>query len=445
MKIINKILAALLVLVMMATMLPVAFAEGVNYNAESGTTVSVDLAFDNICGFQFNWSDITYSNKGIITSVTGDGSKMNLTGGIYDKGAFYFPVNGSQNAVFTLKFVVSGAVGETCAISVKYKVVDDGSDISREETKEFSITIVPGHTHSYDWKSNDSQHWQECSCGDKINSGSHNWDWVIDTPAGEFTPGKKHEACKTCGLKRNENTPIDPTHQCQFGEWKSDANTHWKECACGEKSEQGDHNWDWVIDAPAGEFTPGKKHEACKVCGLKRNENTPIEPGHQCQYGDWKHDKDTHWKECSCGAKINQGTHTFGNWVTTKHPSATEIGAQERVCSVCGAKQTKQLDPTGESPKPTDPTDPSKPTEPSVPTEPSTPVDPTEPSTPVEPTDPSSPSTTPSEPTTPTEPGEGDPDDHRCCWIWLLIILLIIAALLYFFLVYKKRKERKAK
>ena len=52
MKILNKILAALLVLVMVAAMLPVAFAEGASYNAESGTTLSVDLTLDNINGFE---------------------------------------------------------------------------------------------------------------------------------------------------------------------------------------------------------------------------------------------------------------------------------------------------------------------------------------------------------------------------------------------------------
>ena len=173
-------------------MLPVAFAEGASYNAESGTTLSVDLTLDNINGFELDWSDITFTNKDIIASVTGDGSKMNIFGEVNDHHAFYYSAE-TKNAVFTLKFAVSGAVGQTCNISVKYKVVDPGSDYSRIVTENFSITIVSGHTHSYEWKNDDNQHWQECSCGDKINYGGHDWQWVIDINAGEFTPGKKHE------------------------------------------------------------------------------------------------------------------------------------------------------------------------------------------------------------------------------------------------------------
>ena len=653
MKITNKILAVLLVLVMTVAMIPATFAAGTSYEAETGTTVSVDLTMDNISGFEIHWSDITYSNQNIIASVSGDGSKMNLAGNVYNEGAFYYLLTGSQDAVFTLNFEVNGSVGDTCTITVPYKVVDDGSIYSRIVTEEFTITIIAGHVHSYEWKSNDNQHWKECACGDKIELGDHAWDWVVDTPAGEFTPGvkheecgtcgatrkentpidpthrhsysgwksdddqhwkecscgdkielgahdwkwvtdtaageftpgkkheecevcgatrslntpidpthqhsysgwktndnqhwkecscgdkielgahdwkwvtdtaagehtpgKKHEECEVCGAKRNLNTPITPTHQHSYGGWRSDDDQHWKECSCGDKIELGAHDWNWVIDTAAGEFTPGKKHEECEVCGAtrslntpidpthqhsysgwktndnqhwkecscgdkielgahdwkwvtdtaagehtpgkkheecevcgaKRNENTVIDPTHQCQFGDWKYNKDGHWKECACGEKDHEGAHTFGKWVTTKYPTATVAGVQERKCDVCGYKQTKKLDPTGETPKPTDPTEPA-PTDPVAPTDPSeptetAPTDPTEsaPTDPtVAPTDPS----TPGDPTDPTVPGEPVEEDDGCCWwCWLLLLLLLIIIAVLVYIYYRKRKQKQAK
>ena len=348
MKIMNKILAALLVLVMVATMIPVAFAEGTVYETESGTTVNVNLTMNNISGFQIYWSDITYSNKGIITSVAGDGSQMNLLGKVYDDvGAFYFPDSGATNAVFTLKFAVSGAVGQTCDISVKYKVVDAGSNYSREVTDTFSIKIIPSHTHSYVWESDDNQHWQKCSCGDKISVGAHQWGWVTDTNPGEFTPGVKHEECSDCGRTRNENTPIDPTHQHQHGNWSSDDNQHWKECSCGDKISVGAHQWDWVTDTNPGEFTPGKKHEECRDCGKMRNLNTPIDPTHQHQYGGWVRNDSQHWKECSCGDKIFVGDHQWG-WVVDSNPSEFTPGKQHEECRDCGGTRNENtpINPT---------------------------------------------------------------------------------------------------
>ena len=30
-----------------------------------------------------------------------------------------------------------------------------------------------GHTHKYEMKHDDTTHWEECKCGDKINEGVH--------------------------------------------------------------------------------------------------------------------------------------------------------------------------------------------------------------------------------------------------------------------------------
>ncbi len=41
--------------------------------------------------------------------------------------------------------------------------------------------------------------------------------------------------------------------------------------------------------------------------------------------------------------KIACATHTYGEWAETKAPTCTEKGAEERVCSACGNKETKDV------------------------------------------------------------------------------------------------------
>ncbi len=58
--------------------------------------------------------------------------------------------------------------------------------------------------------------------------------------------------------------------------WKSDAQSHWIECGCGEKFAVASHAFSWITDKPATASTTGLKHEECAVCGYKRNQNTVI-------------------------------------------------------------------------------------------------------------------------------------------------------------------------
>ena len=61
-----------------------------------------------------------------------------------------------------------------------------------------------GHTHNYgsDWKSDSTNHWKECSCGDKKDTAAHDFKWIVDKEATATKKGSKHEECKTCGYKR---------------------------------------------------------------------------------------------------------------------------------------------------------------------------------------------------------------------------------------------------
>ena len=72
-------------------------------------------------------------------------------------------------------------------------------------------------------------------------------------------------------------------------EWKYDENTHWHECVnegCTERTDEGKHSFKWVVDQEATATKPGVKHEECKVCGMKRSENTVIPAGTDPKTGD---------------------------------------------------------------------------------------------------------------------------------------------------------------
>lgn len=124
--------------------------------------------------------------------------------------------------------------------------------------------------------------------------------------------------------------------------WEHDDDKHWQNCGeCNETVNEGEHEFEWVIDKEATYEESGIKHEECK-CGLKRNENTEIAKlvcTHE-KLGDWKHDDDKHWQEClGCEQKFNEGEHEF-KWVTDKEATYKEAGVKHEECK-CGLKRNE--------------------------------------------------------------------------------------------------------
>ena len=138
-------------------------------------------------------------------------------------------------------------------------------------------TTTPVHTHDFgsEWKTDSSNHWNECACGEKANSAVH-------------TDADVNGKCDVCSA----DVPL-PVHEHEFGtEWKSDETNHWNECECGEKANEAAH-----ADADVN----GK----CDVCSA----DVPLPP-HEHAYGaEWKSDETNHWNECECGEKANEAAH----------------------------------------------------------------------------------------------------------------------------------------
>ena len=104
----------------------------------------------------------------------------------------------------------------------------DGSKHKECTVCGYTMTIetIPAtggeHTHSYgsDWKNDATNHWHECSCGDKADKAAHDFKWVVDKEATATQKGSKHEECRVCGYKKAAveipatgftTKPTDPT------------------------------------------------------------------------------------------------------------------------------------------------------------------------------------------------------------------------------------------
>lgn len=100
----------------------------------------------------------------------------------------------------------------------------------------------PPHEHSYTQKHDAAQHWQACSCGERLNVAKHSYgDWRETKPATETEAGSRERDCTVYDYVQTETIPM-LEHEHSYGDWQKDETQHWKECRCGEKTEVGNHS-----------------------------------------------------------------------------------------------------------------------------------------------------------------------------------------------------------
>ena len=165
-------------------------------------------------------------------------------------------------------------------------IIDTAATAATDGTKHKECTVcervletdtIPAtgsdHTHSFagEWKTDTDKHWHECSCGVKSEKATHTASgWITDTAATATTDGTKHKECTECGYVMETGTipATGSDHTHSYGsDWKSNADKHWLECACGVKSEEAAHTaGDWITDTAATSTTAGTKHKECTVC-----------------------------------------------------------------------------------------------------------------------------------------------------------------------------------
>ena len=58
------------------------------------------------------------------------------------------------------------------------------------------------HTYFEEWKTDENNHWHECSCGAQTDVKEHTFQWVVDKEATASEVGFKHEECEVCGYQK---------------------------------------------------------------------------------------------------------------------------------------------------------------------------------------------------------------------------------------------------
>lgn len=79
-------------------------------------------------------------------------------------------------------------------------------------------------------------------------------------------------------------------------------------------------------------------------CSCGETKKTPQEQHTTHTYSTiWSKNETKHWKECSCGAKTEENTHTFGEWEIIESATTTKKGLKEQTCSVCSYKKQEKI------------------------------------------------------------------------------------------------------
>ena len=216
-----------------------------------------------------------------------------------------------------------------------------------EYTQKETIPVHTHDVHDKAWKYDDTNHWQECSCGEKLNVANHAYgEWRVTKPATETEEGSKARDCTVCDYVQTETIPM-LKHEHSYGDWQKDKTQHWKECRCGKKTEVGNHTFDdWTITKEPTTTETGSRERTCSICKYTQTETLPVHT-HDVHDEAWKYDETQHWQECSCGEKLNVANHTYGDWKVTKEATETEAGSRERGCAVCEYVQVEIIPEIG--------------------------------------------------------------------------------------------------
>ena len=218
------------------------------------------------------------------------------------------------------------------------------SCINCSQTKEEFIDMIE-HSHTHNLKSNESYHWYECVCGDKIYEAPHTWDAgqmpIIPT---EDKEGLKVFTCLDC-QRTKEEILEKLEHSHYFNDMLySDEYYHWYQCICGVKNDISNHNFGKVLTLiEPTEETTGLELHNCYVCGIEKEVVIP-ELGHVHNFNVINYNETEHFSECRCGERIEIQEHILDEGQVVYEQSCTSEGAILYSCNICTYSYNESLE-----------------------------------------------------------------------------------------------------
>ena len=99
-----------------------------------------------------------------------------------------------------------------------------------------------------------------------------------ETPKPTATPKPSATPKPTETPAATAKPDTEDEHVHEFSEaWSKDADKHWHECACGEKTQEAPHSMEWTVVTEATKKVPGTEQGVCSVCGYTETRSLAYE------------------------------------------------------------------------------------------------------------------------------------------------------------------------
>ena len=282
-----------------------------------------------ICGFYMNGKISNCYNVG---EITGSGYVSKIAVSAYNDSRptnCYYLSDTDTDLNGTAKTAAEFANGDVLE-ELKAGQRDNNADPWADECKYLAaagktLPVFNGqgdaHDHqSNDWKSNETEHWQVCTCGAVFHKAEH---------SGGTATCTQRATCTVCGAEYGDVLGHDFTTS-----WTHDDNEHWKQCSrCDAKDDVSPHTWDNGTITTAPTCTKaGEETYSCTKCGATKTE--PIDATGHSWKSDWTSDATHHWHECaneSCDVTDNAGKNGYA-----EHSGGKATCKAQAVCEICG-------------------------------------------------------------------------------------------------------------
>lgn len=107
-----------------------------------------------------------------------------------------------------------------------------------------------------------------------------------ETPKPTATPKPSATPKPTEAPAATAKPGSEDDHVHEFAEsWSKDADMHWHECSCGEKSQEAPHSMEWTVVTEATKKAEGTEQGVCSVCGYTETRSLAYEKDEDGEIG----------------------------------------------------------------------------------------------------------------------------------------------------------------